>query len=129
MSSGPGFFILSFYPRAFRRSCGADAVQLIEDRWRDEQSVRQRLRLCGDLAGDIASAWLRTLQQSGAARDAQPANQAMLFGFFERETALPGAVVPGMLFSLAAMAVLMTLLDPQNCRDFSSFLRAFGLAS
>ena len=45
--------LLRLYPREFRRAYGADALQLIRDRSRDERGVLLQMRLCFDLIADL----------------------------------------------------------------------------
>lgn len=53
--------LLRLYPKAFQREYGAEAFQLMRDRWRDERGVLLRLRLCLDLIADLAAVWVANL--------------------------------------------------------------------
>ena len=47
-------FLLRLYPSRFRQQYGAEAVQLFQDRLRDERGLLPRLRLWIDLISDFA---------------------------------------------------------------------------
>ena len=53
--------LLRLYPREFRRAYGADALQLIRDRSRDERGVLLQLRLCFDLVADLLALSLQRM--------------------------------------------------------------------
>jgi hypothetical protein len=48
-------WLLRLYPKEFRRQYGAEALQLMRDRARDERGVRLQLRLWVDLVADLVS--------------------------------------------------------------------------
>lgn len=48
------FRLLRLYPTAFQKAFGEEALQLVRDRLRDERGLIARLRLCRDLAADLA---------------------------------------------------------------------------
>ena len=53
--------LLRLYPREFQRDYGAEALQLVRDRSRDERGVWLRLRLCLDLIADLVTVSLGNL--------------------------------------------------------------------
>ena len=53
--------LLRLYPKAFQRDYGAEALQLMRDRSRDERGVLRKLRLCLDLIADLLAVSLANL--------------------------------------------------------------------
>jgi predicted permease len=45
------------YPPALRRSHGADIAETLSARWRERRGLGARLRLAGELIGDVAATW------------------------------------------------------------------------
>jgi hypothetical protein len=103
--------LLRLYPAELRRDYGCETLQLIRDRWRDEQGILVRLRLCLDLAADLLVASLRSRR---CAKPLMPATDAggrvPSFQLLERGGPRPEALVAGVLLSIVMMATFTRMM-------------------
>lgn len=121
MSSRIADLLLRAYPAEVRDAYGPDILQLIEDRWRDERGVWQRLRLALDLGADLLVTQVR------ARRREQPLSPAgggtgALFAAFGRDID-GGTRLPGMVLSLLMVVAFVRVITPEGDRDLGAMLQ------
>jgi hypothetical protein len=121
MSSTIATLLLRLYPSHFQEAYGPEALQLIQDRWRDERGVLERARLCADLSADLVITRFRARNDADAISPAST-SAGILFRAFERETTGPATVLPGMVLSLLMVAIFVTLITPEGDRDIGILL-------
>jgi hypothetical protein len=108
-------WILRLYPSRFRDAYGAEALQLIRDRVRDEKGFLPGLRLWLDLIADLAISVARGYRSAQPALIGVPVRRPLdgLPSFCVLEGELPrlGALVFGGVVSLAALCAVSVLVS------------------
>lgn len=111
--------LLRLYPREFRRAYGADALQLIRDRSRDERGVLLQVRLCFDLIADLLALSLQRM--SPAEPFLMSANASAVrtpsFVILEPRPPRPQALAAGLVTStlmFAAFSQMFYPVSPEN---------------
>jgi len=107
--------LLRLYPARFRRRYQAEALQLIEDRLREERGCLRRLRLWVDLLADLASGLPQAYRNTYAAAETtgawQTATGLPAFRTLEEEPLRPGSVVMGGIFAVATLALFVFVMN------------------
>ncbi len=107
--------LLRLYPARFRQRYRAEALQLVQDRLRDERGVLRRLRLSTDLLADLAAglpqAYRNSYSTTAKTRAWQTAPGLPAFRILEEERLGPGAVVMGSIFAVATLALFIFVMN------------------
>jgi hypothetical protein len=125
--------LLRLYPSRFRQQYGAEAVQLFQDRLRDERGLLPKLRLWIDLIRDLAvglpQAYRNTYRTAAATPALQTAAGLPAFRTLEEEPLRPGSVVMGGIAAVAALALFVFVMNhsPAN-HVFSGSVGRLGAA-
>jgi len=125
--------LLWLYPARFRRRYQAEALQLLQDRLRDERGYLKRLRLWIDLLADFASGLpqaYRNTYATGATTGAwQTATGLPAFRTLEEEPLRPASVVMGGIFAVAALALFIFVMNHAAAyHPFSGSIGRLGAA-
>ena len=125
--------LLRLYPARFRRRYQVEALQLIEDRLREERGCLRKLRLWVDLLADIASglpqAYRNTYATAETTRALQTATGLPAFRTLEEEPLRPGSVVMGGIFAVAALALFSFVMNHAGTwHPFSGSVGRLGAA-
>lgn len=116
--------MLRFYPCEFQRDYGADALQLIRDRARDEPSVRMQLRLCLDILTDLLAV---SLQQMSPAKplvicDTNSTGRMPSLLLHASSSPRPEFLAAGMVTSTVLFAVFTQMFYPLSPDDLRARL-------
>jgi len=107
--------LLRLYPARFRKRYQAEALQLLQDRLREEQGCLRRLRLWVHLLTDLASGLPQAYRNTYATAEAtgawQTATGLPAFRTLEDEPLRPGSVVMGGIFAVAALALFIFVMN------------------
>ena len=108
-------FLLRLYPAFFRRQYGAEALQLFQDRLRDEHGLLRRLHLWIDLLIDFASGLPLAYRNTYTTTTTTQAWQAVIgfpaFRTLEEERLRPGSVVMGGIFAIGTLALFIFVMS------------------
>jgi hypothetical protein len=122
--------LLRFYPAQFRQRYGAESMQLLRDRIRDERGVRLRLRLWLDLLVDFAAGLPQAHRNRYAIAGASPLPQTAgipAFRMLENEPLRPGSVMMGSALALAALAAFVFVMN--HASGYHPFSRQHAAAT
>jgi hypothetical protein len=127
-------FLLRFYPARFRQRYQAEALQLLQDRLRDERGYLRRLRLWVDLLADFAAglpqAYRNTYSTAANTRALQTATGLPAFRTLEDEPLRPGAVLMGGIFAVATLALFVFVMNHAGAyHRFSGSIGRLGAAT
>jgi hypothetical protein len=127
-------FLLRLYPARFRQQYGAEALQLLQDRMRDERGLRRKLRVWIDLLSDLAlglpQAYRNTYATAATNSAWQTATGLPAFRSLEREPLRPGSVVMGGIFSVATLALFIFVMNHAPAyHPFSNSVGRLGAAA
>ncbi len=107
--------LLRLYPARFRERYQAEALQLLQDRLRDERGGLRRLRLWIDLLADLAAglpqAYRNTYPTAAKTRTWQTATGLPAFRTLKEEPLRPGAVVMGGIFAVVTLALFVFVMN------------------
>ena len=125
--------LLRLYPTRFRQRYQAEALQLLQDRLRDERGVLRRLRLWIDLLADLTSglpqAYRNTYPDAEPTRAWQTATGAPAFRTLEEEPLRPASVVMGGIFAVAALGLFIFVMNHAAAyHPFSGSIGRLGAA-
>jgi hypothetical protein len=123
--------LLRLYPARFRQRYQAEALQLLQDRLRDERGGLRRLRLWIDLLADLAAglprAYRNTYTTAAKTRAWQTATGIPACRTLEEEPLRPGSVVMGGIFAVAALALFIFVMNhPAAYHPFSGSIARLG---
>ncbi len=122
--------LLRLYPARFRRHYGAEAMELLRDRLRDERGVARRLRLWFDLLLDFAvglpQAYSNSYAMVNTAPVPQDASGLPAFRVLDQEPLRPASVALGSVLAIAALAAFVFVMNHASAYHPFSSLR--GLA-
>lgn len=108
-------FLLRLYPTLFRRKYGAEALQLFQDRLREERGLQRKLRLWIDLLIDFAAGLPLAFRNTYTATTATQACQAVTglpaFRVLEQEPLRPLSLMMGSLSSVATLALFILVMN------------------
>jgi hypothetical protein len=123
--------LLRLYPAGFRQRYRAEALQLLQDRLRDERGGLRRLRLWVDLLADLVSGLPQAYRNTYAtARDLQTATGLPSFRTLEEEPLGKGSVVMGGVFAVATLALFIFVMNHAAAyHPFSGTMGRLGAAS
>jgi hypothetical protein len=125
--------LLRLYPARFRQRYQAEALQLLQDRLRDERGSLRRLRLWIDLLADLASglprAYRNTYAFAETTRAWQTATGLPAFRTLEEEPLRPGSIVMGCIFAVATLALFIFVMNHAGAdHRFSGSIGRLGAA-
>jgi Peptidase family S41 len=125
--------LLRLYPARFRQLYQAEALQLLQDRLRDERGGLRRLRLWIDLLADLAwglpLAYRNTYATAEPTRAWQTATGLPAFRTLEEEPLRPGSVVMGGIFAVATLALFIFVMNHAGVyHRFSGSIGRLGAA-
>ena len=107
--------LLRLYPARFRQQYGAEALQLFQDRMRDERTFPRRLRAWIDLLADFALGLPQAYRNTYPNAETTPAWQTAAglpaFRSLEEEPLRPGSVVMGGIAAAAALALFIFVMN------------------
>ena len=125
-------FLLHLYPARFRRQYGAEALQLFEDRMRDERGLLRKLRLCADLLTDFALGLPQAYRNTYTPAETpawQTAAGLPAFRTLEEEPLRAGSVVMGGVFAIGALALFIFVMSHAAAyHPFSGSIGRLGAA-
>ena len=126
--------LLRLYPARFRQQYGAEALQLFQDRLRDERGLLRKLRLWIDLLTDLASglpqAYRNTYATPATTQAWQTATGLPAFRTLEEEPLRPGSVVMGGIFAIATLALFIFVMNHAAAyHPFSGSIGRLGAAA
>ena len=107
-------FLLLLYPREFRESYGAEAMQLFRDRVRDERGLFAKLRLWFDMAVDLVGSAPREyyyLQPGLAGGALQCSDSVPCFDVLEGGSPRLDALLLGAILSIATLTAFPALIN------------------
>jgi hypothetical protein len=120
--------LLCLYPTRFRRQYGAEALQLLQDRLRDERGLLRKLHLWIDLLTDFASglplAYRYAYTTTPPTQAWQPVTGLPVFRTLEEEPLGPFSLAMGSLFAIVAL-VLFTF-GMSHATAFHRFAGSIG---
>jgi hypothetical protein len=127
-------FLLRLYPTGFRQRYRAEAIQLLQDRLRDERGGLRRLRLWVDLLSDLVSglpqAYRNTYAPAATTGGWQTATGLPSFRTLEEEPLGKGSVVMGGVFAVATLALFIFVMNHAAAyHPFSGTMGRLGAAS
>jgi hypothetical protein len=127
-------FLLRLYPTGFRQRYRAEAIQLLQDRLRDERGGLRRLRLWVDLLSDLVSglpqAYRNTYAPAATTGGWQTATGLPSFRTLEEEPLGKGSVVMGGIFAVATLALFIFVMNHAAAyHPFSGTMGRLGAAS
>jgi hypothetical protein len=125
--------LLRLYPARFRQRYQAEALQLLQDRLRDERGFQRRLRLWIDLLADLAwglpLAYGNTYATAETTRAWQTATGLPAFRTLEEEPLPPVSVVMGGIFAVATLALFIFVMSHAGAyHPFSGSIGRLGAA-
>ena len=126
--------LLRLYPARFRQKYGAEALQLFQDRLRDERGLLRKVRLWIDLLTDFAlglpQAYRNTYTTAPTVQAWQTAARLPAFRTLEEEPLRPGSVVMGGIFAIAAFALFIFVMNHAAAyHPFSNSVERLGAAT
>lgn len=126
-------FLFRLYPARFRQQYGAEALQLFQDRLRDERGLLRKLRFWIDMLTDFASGLPQAYQNTHTTTTA-PAWQTVsglpAFRTLEEERLGPGSVVMGAVFGITTLALFIFVMNhPAAYHPFSGSIGRLGVAA
>lgn len=126
--------LLRLYPDRFRQQYGAEALQLLQDRMREERGLRRKLRVWIDLLADLAlglpQAYRNTYTTAATTSAWQTAEGLPAFRTLEQEPLRPGSVVMGGIFALATLALFIFVMNHASAyQPFSNSIGRLGAAA
>jgi Peptidase family S41 len=125
--------LLRLYPARFRQRYQAEALQLLQDRLRDERGLFQRLHLWIDLLADLARglprAYRNTYPTAATTQAWQPATGLPAFRTLEEEPLRPASVVMGGVVAVVALALFIFVMNHAGAyHRFSGSIGRLGAA-
>jgi hypothetical protein len=125
--------LLRLYPARFRQRYQAEALQLLQDRLREERGFLRRLRLWIDLLADLAwglpLAYRNTYALAATTPAWQKATGIPAFGTLEEEPLRPGSIVMGGIFAVATLALFVFVMNHAGAyHRFSGSIGRLGAA-
>ena len=125
--------LLRLYPARFRQQYGAEALQLFQDRMRDERGLLRKLRVWIDLLTDFALGLPQAHRNTYTTSATTPAWQTSAglpaFRTLEEEQLRPGSVVMGGIFAIAALALFIFVMNHAAAyHPFSNSIGRLGAA-
>jgi hypothetical protein len=126
--------LLRLYPVRFRQRYQSEALQLLQDRLRDEAGFFRRLRLWIDLLADLAwglpQSYRNTYATVATTRTRQTAAGLPEFRTLEEEPLRPGSIAMGCIFAVAALALFIFVMNHASAyHPFSGSIGRLGAAS
>ncbi len=126
--------LLRLYPSRFRQRYQAEALQLLQERLRDERGGLRRLRLWFDLLADLVwglpQAYTNTYATAATTRAGQTATGIPAFRTLEEEPLRPGSIAMGGIFAVAALALFIFVMNHTSAyHPFSGSIGRLGTAS
>lgn len=107
--------LLRLYPARFRRQYGAESLQLLRDRLRDEPGLAMRFRLWFDLFADFFLGLPQAYRNSYALPTSAPLPQYAdgfpAFRSLEQEPLRPGSLIGGGVVAIAALAAFAFVMN------------------
>jgi hypothetical protein len=125
--------LLRLYPARFRQQYRTEALQLFQDRMRDERGLLRKLRLWIDLLTDFAlglpQAYRNTYTSAATTPAWQTASGLPAFRTLEEEPLRPGSVVMGGVFAIATLALFIFVMNHAAAyHPFSNSIGRLGAA-
>ena len=115
MSEKLYLWLLGLYPAQFRRDYGAEAIQLVRDRARDERGLFPKIRLWLDLLADLVISLPREYRNVHPALVSVVPRQRLLtvpfFDLLESGSPRPEALCSGALLSVFVLGAFLILID------------------
>src|SRR5947208_6488939 len=118
--------LLRLYPARFRQRYGAEAIELLRDRWREERGAA-RLRLWFDLLADFAAGLPQAYRNSYASPVPEHASGLPAFSVLDEEPLRPGSVLLGSVLAIGALAAFVFVMN--HASAYHPFSRLHGLAN
>ncbi len=107
--------LLRLYPASFRQRYRDEALQLLNDRLREERGLLPRLRLWLELLADLAwglpQAYRNTYSPTATLSPAEKAGQIPLFQMLEQNPLRPGTLLMGSMGTLAILGLLVFVMN------------------
>ena len=107
--------LLRLYPARFRQQYGAEALQLFQDRMRDERGWLRKLRTWFDLLNDLALGLPQAYRNTYATAATTPAWQTAtglpMFRTLEEEPLRPGSIAMGSILAIAMLALVIFVMN------------------
>jgi hypothetical protein len=126
-------FLLRLYPAGFRRHYGAEALQLFQDRLRDERGLLRKSRLWMDLLTDFATglpkAYRNTYTTTPTTQPWLTVTGLPTFRTLEEEPLRPGSIVMGGVFGTATLALFIFVMGHAAAyHPFAGSIQRLGAA-
>jgi hypothetical protein len=123
--------LLRLYPARFRQQYEAEALQLFQDRMRDQRGVLRKLLVWIDLLIDLALALPQSYRNTYTTAATTPAWHTAAgipaFSILEEEPLRPASVVMGGIFAIATLALFIFVMN--HAAAYHPFSNSIGRLS